>query len=143
VARAHERGWQTQLDRVRRWCRRASNATDPTDRCDFLYAFFESALHLRDWLKDTGAVPEAALQTFFATNEEMRLCRDLANSHKHYSLNRPSQSNPPSEIREYSPSTGNLGTDVSLMILSDGQKHDAFDLAKRILQLWEGFVPPV
>jgi hypothetical protein len=120
----------------------ASAAADPTDRCDYLYAFFESALHLRDWLEDTGAVPEAELQTFFETNEDMRLCRDFANSRKHYSLSRPSQSNPPSEVREYSPSTGNPGTDVSLMILSDGQKHDAFDLAKRILRLWEGFVPP-
>jgi len=96
--------WQTQLDCVRRWHRRASNATDSTDRCDYLYAF-ESALHLRDWLKDTRAVPEAEFQTFFETNEDMRLCRDLANSHKHYSLSRPSQSNPPSEVREYLPST--------------------------------------
>jgi hypothetical protein len=125
-------GWRTQLDRVRRWHRRASNATDPTDRCDCLYAFFESAFHLRDWLKDTGAVPEAELQNLFETNEDMRLCRDLANSHKHCSLSRPSQSNPPSEVREYSPSRGNLSADVSLMILSDGVKHDAFDIATRI-----------
>jgi hypothetical protein len=133
-------GWQTQLDRVRRWCRRAANATDLADRRDYLYAFFENALHLRDWLHDTGAVPEANLKKFFEANVEMRLCRDLANSHKHYSLRRPSQIIPPAEIREYSPASGNLNSDVSLMILSDGRKYDPFDLGKRILQLWEAFI---
>jgi hypothetical protein len=111
-------GWQTHLDRVRRWHRRASNATDRTDRNDYLYAVFESALHLRDWLRDIGAVREAELQIFFETNEDMRLCRDLANSHKHYSPSRPSQPNPPSEVHEYSPSTGNPGTGVAPMILT-------------------------
>lgn len=134
-------GWQTQLDRVSRWYRRASNATDPTERCDYVYAFFENAFHLRDLLLDTGAVPEADLRKFFEANEEMRLCRDLANSHKHYSVRSPSQSTPPSEVREYSPATGNLNSDVSLMILSDGKKYDPFDLAKRILHLWEAFIP--
>jgi len=134
-------GWQTQLDRVRRWYNRASKATDPTERWDYLYAFFENAFRLRDWLKDTGAIPEADLKKFFGANEEMRLCQDLANSHKHYSLRWPSLSTPPSEFREYSPATGNLSSDISLMILSDGKKYDPFDLAKRILQLWEAFVP--
>jgi hypothetical protein len=134
-------GWQSQLDRIRRWYHRASNATDPTDRCDYLYAYFENAFHLRDWLQQTGAATEADLKTFFDANEEMRLCRDLANAHKHYSLiHRPSQSIPPSEVREYSPMGGNLGSDVSLMILSAGEKADAFELAGRILQLWEGFI---
>jgi hypothetical protein len=132
-------GWQAQLDRLRRWYHRASNATDPLDRWDYVNAFFENALHLRDWLDDTGTVPEADLKKFFDANEEMRLCRDLANSHKHYSLNHPSQSTPPSEIREYSPGSGNLHSNASLMILRDGKKYDAFDLAKRILQLWEAF----
>jgi hypothetical protein len=134
-------GWQSQLDRIRRWYLRASNATDPADKCDYLYAFFENAFHIRDWLQDTGAVTDADLKRFFDVNEEMRLCRDLANAHKHYSLARPSQSTPPSEVREYSPMSGNFGSDNSLMILSAGKKHDAFELAGRILQLWEGFVP--
>jgi hypothetical protein len=133
-------GWQTQLDRVRRWYHRASRTEDPTDRYDFLYAFFENAFHLRDWLIDNNAVSGEDLRILFATNEDMRLCRDLANSHKHYSLRDPSQPTPPSEAYEYSPGTGNLGTDVSLVILSDGTKHDAFDLARRILLAWEDFI---
>jgi hypothetical protein len=89
-------GWQAQLDRLRRWYGRASNATDSIDRWDYVYAFFENALHLRNWPSDTGTVSEVNLKKFFEANEEMRLCRDLANSHKHYSVSRPSQSTPPS-----------------------------------------------
>jgi hypothetical protein len=48
-------GWESQLDRVKRWYHRASTATNSIDRFDFLYAFFENAFHLRDWLRDTNA----------------------------------------------------------------------------------------
>ncbi len=133
-------GWQSQLDRVRRWYGRVCMAKDPQDRYDFLYAFFESAFHLRDWLKDTGALSEQDLERLFDSNADMRLCRDLANSHKHYSLRNPSQPAPPSEAYEYAPGIGNLGSDVSLVILSDGAKHDAFGLAGRILCSWEDFM---
>lgn len=133
-------GWRAQLDCVRRWYHRASRAQDPTDRYDFLSAFFQNAFHLRDWLKDTGAASEEDLDRFFTVNADMRLCRDVANSHKHYSLRNPSQPAPPSEAYEYSPGSGNLGSDLSLVILSDGTKHDAFDLAGRILCAWEDFI---
>ncbi len=132
-------GWQSQLDRVRRWYVRAVNAVDATDRWDFLYAFFEGALHLRDWLKDPGAASQKDLEALFG-EPDMCLCRDLANSHKHYSLRHPSQPAPPSEAREDSPGTGSLGGDISLVVLSDGVKHDAFDLAGRILRRWEVFI---
>lgn len=133
-------GWQAQLDRVRRWYLRVSRAEDPTDKYDFLYAFFENAFHLRDWLRDTGAASQQDLDSFFSANADMRLCRDLANSHKHFSLRDPSQPAPPSEAHEYSPGIGNLDGDVSLIILSDGRKHDAFELAERVLRAWEEFI---
>jgi hypothetical protein len=133
-------GWRSQWNRVQRWQERASNASTPVDRADFLYAFFENAFHLRDWLADTGAIDPAALETLFTENAALRLCRDLANSHKHYSLRRSSQPRPPSEVREYSPGTGNLAGDVSLVVLSDGIKHDAFELAWRILRAWDAFL---
>lgn len=131
--------WQVQLGRVRRWYHRASRAADPIDRGDCLYAFFENASYLRKWLEDTGVVSRIALLTFIETNEEMRLCRDLGNAHARYAFSRSSHL--ASEVHEYSPGTGNLSADLSLMILSNGRKHDAFDLAKRLLEQWEGFVP--
>ena len=133
-------GWRSQWDRVARWHRRAISAQNAVDRYDFLYAFFESAFHLRDWLADSGATTSETLESFFESSPEMRLCRDLANSHKHFSIRNPSQRHPPSELREYSPGTANLGEDLSLVILSDGEKYDAFDLAQRIFNHWEAFL---
>jgi hypothetical protein len=133
-------GWRAQLDRVRRWYHRASSARIAIDRYDFLTTFFENAFHLRDWLVDTGAIPQKTIDDFIKSNEDMRLCRDIANSHKHYSLRNPSQPTPPSETREYHPGFGNLEPDISLVILSDGKKHDAFELAQRILYEWESFI---
>jgi hypothetical protein len=87
------------------------------------------------WIGTSAAVPEKDLQAFFDSNEEMRLCRDLANSHKHYSLStRPSQVIPSSEAYEW-----NWENSVSLVILSNGKKHGALELAARILELWEKF----
>ena len=130
-------GWQVQLGRVRRWYHRASRATDPIDRADCIHAFFESAFHLRRWLEDTGQVSRIALLTLCETNEEMRICRDLGNAQARYAFRGAGQF----EIHEYSPGAGNLSADVSLVILRDGQKHDAFELAKRLLERWEGFAP--
>lgn len=133
-------GWQGQALRMRRWHARLTTATRPEDRYDFLYAFLENAFHLRDWLIDSGGVEPADLDDLFAAKEELRLCRDLANMHKHYSISRPSQPAPPSEVREYAPTTGNLGGDVSLVILSNGTKHDMFQLADKVLAAWEEFL---
>ena len=132
-------GWETQLQRVQRWYKRALEAKDPVDKQDYLYAFFENAFHLRDWLENTGGATREDLNTFINSEAEMRLCRDLANSHKHYSISKPSQPFPPSEAREYAPNRGNLGN-VSWIILSDGVKHDAFQLATHIIEAWEDFI---
>ena len=132
-------GWRAKHERVKRWFNRAVCATEPIDRIDFLYAFFENAYHLRDWIKDTKAVEDDDLNKFISGNAYMRLCRDLANSHKHYSLNR-GNSTPPSEVREYSPGNGNLELDTSLIIIRDGTKYDAVDLAKNIMTAWEDFI---
>jgi hypothetical protein len=133
-------GWRAQLERIRRWHERLRAAAMPVDRYDFLYVFLENAFHLRDWLKDTGAASQADLDALFAGSAEMRLCRDLANSHKHHSLRDPSQPKPPSEAREYAPATGNLGNGESLVILSDGTKHDAFQLADAVMAQWDEFI---
>lgn len=133
-------GWQSQWDRVTRWYGRAVTAQNPVDRYDFFYAFFESAFHLRDWLRDSDAATSEALDSFFDGTAEMRLCRDLANSHKHFSIRNPSQPHPPSEVHEYSPEAGSLADDVSLVILSDGEKYDAFELAQRVFSHWASFL---
>jgi hypothetical protein len=133
-------GWIGQAAQMRRWHARMSGATSPEDRYDFSYAFFECAFHLRDWFIDCGAAEKGDLEALFNAHEELRICRDLANAHKHYSIKWPSQPHPPSEVREYAPGAGNLRCDVSLTVLSNGQKYDLFQLADRVLAIWEDFI---
>jgi hypothetical protein len=132
-------GWRGQAGRMRRWHSRLRTSA-PEDRADFLYAFFENAFHLRDWLLDSGEVDAATIDALFASREELRLCRDLANSHKHRSISRHSQPRPPSEVWEYAPAAGNLGGDVSIVIVSNRVKHDALELADKVLATWEEFL---
>lgn len=132
-------GWRGQAGRVRRWHSRL-RAAGVEDRADFLYAFFENALHLRDWLLDSGEVDAGTLDALFKNKEELKLCRDIANSHKHRSIDRLSQPRPPSELWEYAPGAGNLGGDVSIVIVSNGTKHDALELADRVMAAWEDFL---
>jgi hypothetical protein len=132
-------GWRVQWERVQRWHQRLAKAQG-IDRDDFLWAFFENAYHLRHWIEDTNAVDKEPIKNLFK-RVEMRLCRDIVNSHKHRSLDKkPSQPIPPSEVFEYSPGTGNLSEDVSAMILSNGIKYDTFELAHSIFQTWEKFI---
>lgn len=133
-------GWKAQYERVFRWYDRVFNCKSEIDRRDFMYAFFENAFHLRDWLIDTGIVNKDTLYNFFDSKTEMRLCRDLANAHKHYSINQPSQSAPPSEVQEYSPGNGDFGSDYSLVILSEGKHHNAYELATKIMASWDFFI---
>jgi hypothetical protein len=115
-------------------------ASTPAEQSDFLYAFFENAFHLRDWLLDTGGASKAALGRLFEDHVEMKLCRDLANAHKHFSLRDPSQPEPPSEAREYVPGDGRSGPSSRLVVVSEWEKYDPIALAGAILAIWEEFI---
>lgn len=129
-------GWQGQLERVERWYRRAALAKDEHDQLDFLFAFFESSFSLRDWLIDTGVVPQQDVEALFAKHVELRINRDLANSLKHHSIHRGSQEQPPSIAIEYAPECPTYRDDSRLVILSEGVKYDALALAERCLTIW-------
>jgi hypothetical protein len=134
-------GWRAQQDRVRRWHDRVQAAqAGSQDQADYLSAFFENAFHLRDWLLDTGAVTPVQIKALFDGHVQMRLCRDLANAHKHFSLKKPSQSEPPSEVREYVPGNADEGPTIALSVVSDWKKHDLTALAGEVLRLWDEFI---
>jgi hypothetical protein len=121
-----------------RWYARLMKATEPLDRLDFLYAFFESSHALNDWLQNLGAATEKSLRRFSDQHEELRINRDFANSLKHYALSRrPSQPNPPSLAREYNdPGYGNFESDSDLVILSNGKKYNVYILAGNLMKIW-------
>lgn len=87
-----QQDWESQLRRVERWHQRAVHVLDPynrTDRgeaIDFLYAFFQSTYHLRDWLHNSGSASRASLDALMTANHSLGLCRDLCNGTKHFAL---------------------------------------------------------
>lgn len=105
-----QQGWQEQLRRVERWHERATQALDPYNRVteaeivDTLYAFFQAACHMRDWLQNSGAASQAQLKLLMES-ESLALCRALCNGSKHFVLN-PKQ-HPETDhiglLREYVP----------------------------------------
>lgn len=131
-------GWKTQYSRVQRWYTRTINAKNESDKNDFLYAFFENAFHLRDWLTDTLPSKKTEVLNFYNNTDEMMLCRDLAISHKHHSINSPSLEYPPSEQREYIPRNNNFGS--RLFIIINGQKVFLQTLATEIMLKLDEFI---
>lgn len=87
-----QQGWEGQLRRVERWHKRAVHVLDPysgvagEEAIDFLYAFFQSAYHMRDWLQHSGAASKASLDAPMSANRCLKLCRDVCNGSKHFVL---------------------------------------------------------
>ena len=133
-------GWQSQFDRVERWYERSKSARSGHDQIDFLLAFFDNSFALRDWLIDTAVLQQKELESLFSEHVELRINRDLANSIKHHSIDRPSQEQPPSIAVEYAPERPTLGTDSRLVVLSEGEKYEALALASRCLEIWREFL---
>lgn len=67
-------GWQTQLERVKRWYTRITSARNRIDKLDYFYAFFENAFHLRDWLLNSEEFDKKMINQLFEKKVEMRLC---------------------------------------------------------------------
>jgi hypothetical protein len=69
-----QQGWEGQLRRVERWHERAVHVLDlysgvaGEEAIDFLYAFFQSAYHMRDWLQHSGAASKASLDALMSAN---------------------------------------------------------------------------
>jgi hypothetical protein len=70
---------------------------------DFLYAFFQSAYHLRDWLIKSPGVPPSELKVLFDAHRCLRLCDDIANASKHFVLDRRHETARIGLMREYVP----------------------------------------
>jgi hypothetical protein len=109
-----QQGWRGHLRRVERWHQRATRALDPHNRTaeehaiDFLYAFFQAAYHMRDWLQNDGAAPKAKLEALMCSNGCLKLCRDLCNGSKHLVLDpKRSKTDHIGLMREYVPPPSN------------------------------------
>jgi hypothetical protein len=129
-------GWEGQLERTKRWHSRLKSADTLEDAEDFVFTFFQNCYALREWLTRSAFDPTFVKELFTKT-PELRLCRDLANLTKHGDLSRPpSTGRQPSIAREYvDPGHGWCGGDSRLVVLSQGRKIDAMNLADRCLEI--------
>ena len=139
-------GWRGQYDRVVRWHGRvvaAANADPSPDELDFLFAFFESCFHLREWLLVTAAVDQKALEDLFLSKPELRVCRDLANGFKHHTISKPSIDAQFSVVNEYEPKnwpSAHAYPNGKWTVLAGGYQFGLVDFAGQCVSIWHDFL---
>lgn len=146
--------YREQYDRVVRWQYRFAaiaqgRAHDAAsdNYVDDIYAFFLNCYHLKDWIKNDGAVPAAvqqAVEGYVSKTRSLRLCADICNSLKHLRLTSSrSHENPAFGSKHFSVSLGpGQPTTISLKyeVDTDRGPHDAFQLATECVVAWDGFL---
>jgi hypothetical protein len=88
--------YREQYDRMKRRQARLSEVRrdDVSDQSllDDALAFFESCLHLRDWIENDEELPEAvrrAARPYVKQSDALALCHDIAIGAKHLTVDRP------------------------------------------------------
>jgi hypothetical protein len=147
-----QQGWPGQLARVERWHARAIRLLDPACRAseedivDFLYAFFQSAYHLRDWIVKGGSASNAELKKLFADNRCLELCSDVCNASKHLVLDSRHATARIGLMREYVPplpGDSASGTRPTLLAFQDRDGYVEFvpigELLNDCMTVWRDF----
>lgn len=112
---------------------------------DDLYTFFLNCYHLKDWLKNDSAfqINGGIVEGYINQNEDLQICADICNAHKHLFLN--------SHRSTQSPSVGGQNIDLKLgagdpeisikfVIDTATGPRDGYELATSCLKLWESFI---
>jgi hypothetical protein len=147
---APARQWLPQWERVGRWHQRAIRLRDKSARFaldaydqDELLAFFQDCFHLRDWLLESRPDRRSPVESLFASNPEMGLCRDIANGFKHKRLKHPSHDADFNVVREFdhflaeaNPTASPIRYWIAADIGGKLVKFDIFDLIERCYQHW-------
>jgi hypothetical protein len=83
-----QRRFQEQFERMDRFMMKVVFATGrPADYEDDLWAFFQNAWHLKDWIKNDPATGvESRIEEAVARHEPLMICADLCNRSKHLKL---------------------------------------------------------
>lgn len=139
MSRDRLEGWPGQYRRMLRWRERVAAAArggDGNELYDFVYAFFQSCHHLRDWLVATGGASQAEMNALVASSTELQLCRDICNATKHLQVDRPSVDPAPMIAREYDPWTKQP---TELHLYSDRRRPIA-ELIDDCVKGWDGFL---
>jgi hypothetical protein len=147
-----QQGWQAQYERMERWHQRALDAlvdryAEPDDAEDFVYAFCQSAYHLRDWLQKSGAATKAELDELMKETPALKLCRDVCNGSKHFALDpAKTKTDRIGLMREYIPpiTKNEIGGVRPRLFVFEGQDGsvqmaDISELMNECAAAWRGF----
>lgn len=131
--------WRSQHARVKRWSQRLHEPQDADfqDRLDFFLAFFVNCYALRDWLINSNSISQKEMDSLIHANEAMRLCRDICNRSKHFTLNRsPSTEANFSIGREFRPFDGGYRFFIQYL----DSMRDLLEVAMSCIEFWDDFL---
>ena len=163
-ARVKSRTWEEQLERVRRSLKLAKNLCSGTvqitgegtlpssDIClDQIYNFFMNCYHLKDWLKNDAKFPadkKKEVEDFINKNQDLTLCANICNGHKHFTLDRrrikkkriKKNLRVTKQQAETHIKGDSIESKIQYKITTDSGERDALELAQSCLNLWEKFI---
>ncbi|MBI5636172.1 hypothetical protein HY993_04385 [Candidatus Micrarchaeota archaeon] len=139
-----------QLNRVKRWFERLKKCqTGSAEQEDVLLAFCVNCYHLRDFLISSKVASKNNLDEFIGNNVQMQICRDICNESKHCMLDSPSIFERDKKGKKITAGwfagvlllreQDILTNKPKLIILANGKKHDALELARKCIALWKEF----
>ncbi len=145
-------GYTDQLERLKRSYWRLSQIDNGREHNmhsenyrDELYTFFLNCYHLKDWLKNDASfhINASAVEDYINNNNDLKLCADICNSHKHFTLNNPRSSQSPSAGGQNTHiifGSGKPEISIKFIIGTTSGPRDGFELATNCLNLWESFI---
>ena len=102
---------------------------------DYALAFLLECLSLRDWLKKCSAFDEADVRELYR-DDDLRLCRDVANALKHMTPLRHPSVDAAVKIDRF----GSPGGSGLVVTLSTGRSHDLVVLCQRCYERIRAFL---
>jgi hypothetical protein len=140
--------FETAKDLLEKLRREANGLTEEVTG-DKFFNFVITAYHITDWIKSDPSVPASAKNDIGSMyqNTYVAICRDLANSSKHFSL----LANYPNRVTDSAESEqgfgcgrfgfGGFGVGEEQIDIecTDGSKYNTLELAQNVLNSWESF----
>ena len=112
---------------------------------DELYTFFLNCHHLKDWLKNDSSFQAdgRAVEDYINNNDDLKICADICNGHKHFSLNNPRSTQSPTvggQNINLKLGAGEPEISIKFVIDTTSGPRNGFELATNCLNLWETFI---
>ncbi len=152
--------WQEQYKRINRMFKRLEKYSKSSvkngafyeyeEYIDDLYNFFVNCYHLKDWLinnlEDTKKKREkkSEVESFINESEDLKLCADICNAHKHLRLDKKRSYEDPALSKssaKYKLTAKDISMEVEVYIKTKSLGEiPAQELAKRCLGKWTEYL---